>query len=84
MREPSVRKYAGARISAQEGNHRHASPKAGSPCVAVAEVLSRRPGGATSRPVNSRAADDYLKATSLKSIETISISVIGLRSGPRV
>ena len=30
------------------------------------------------------AADDYVKVTSLKSIETISMSVMGLRSGPRV
>ena len=28
--------------------------------------------------------DGYVKVTSLKSIETISMSVMGLRSGPRV
>jgi hypothetical protein len=69
-------------------NRRHSiwdtSPEAASPYVAVADVLSGRPSGATSRPVNSRVADDYLKATSLKSIEASSMSVMGLRSGPRV
>lgn len=34
-------------------------------------------------PGPARAADDYRKATSLKSIETSSMSVMGLRSGPR-
>ena len=38
------------------------------------------------RPVSLNEAiraNDYVKATSLKSIETISMSVMGLRSGPR-